>query len=202
MVRTIVLILLLGTIANSTYAQESDRYPGKGLFRASATFGVGLMTRSTVNGYLHGFLEYYVDDRISLRGGGLYFLFSDSKTTDTAAGINLKQPLLDNHQLRAGMFYHFGKHASFDPYIGLQPGIALSRYNEVVMGDNSSLVSGGLLVNPTYTLSGGFNYYSGKYFHLFVEARYTRGIHMATGNVKYLDELGFCFGLGFDIKKK
>lgn len=180
--------------------EASDRYPGEGLVRATATFSVGFMNRQTLNGYLHGIVEYYVDDRVSVRGDGFLSLFSSSKTADTAIGINLSEPLLMNHSLFVGGSYHFGKQPELDPYLGIQPGVSFSKYNEFILGPNGDLIQGDMSVSPVLSALAGFNYYSGKYFHLFVEGRYIRGIHMAGGNVKYLDEFRLSFGIGFDIR--
>jgi hypothetical protein len=194
-----MLLTLFGVPVVS--AQESS-YIDKGLLRASMTFSTGLMRSNTVNGYLHGFLEYYLGEKISVRGDAFYLLFSQSKTADSATGINLKNPLLLNSNLMAGLFYHPLNHSHIDVYLGFQPGIAYSQYNQQILGIDGNAVLTDKSFNPIYGFTGGINYYSGKHFHAYIETRFVRGVHLSNGSSKFLDELRISFGLGFDILTK
>lgn len=202
MVKSILLFILV-TIPGVLKAQENEtRYISEGLIRATATFAPGLMTRNTTNGYIHGFCEYFFDDRVSVRGDGSYLLFSNSRTEETAHGVDLQHPLLMNHSIFAGCSYHFNKHENLDLFAGIQPGLSVSKYNETLMGSDGNPVQGNASFNPVYSLLGGATWYAGKYFHFFGEFRYINGIHMANGYTKYLDEFRLSFGLGFDIRVK
>lgn len=202
MVRNLQIIVLLALFATPTIKAQETNYIDKGLLRATLTFSTGFMRNSTVNGYLHGLLEYYMGEKISVRGDSFHMLFSQSKTADSATGINLKNPMLLNSSLMAGLFYHPLSHEKLDLYVGFQPGIALSQYNQQVLDVNGNAALTTPSLNPIYAFTGGLNYYSGKFFHVFVETRFIRGVHLSNGNPKFLDELRISFGLGFDIKTK
>src|ERR1051326_2321979 len=114
-----VIILLIGVIVSQ--AQETkERYIRKGLLRAMGTISPGIMLKenaSTIS--LHGNLEYYVADNISLRGDSYYFL----KAKDN----NGNNPFDFNHSTFSGASYHFKTKNHFDPYFALEPGIAITK---------------------------------------------------------------------------
>ncbi len=167
---------------------QSD-FQKKHQIQASTTFSIGLMRDNVQNAYLHGFLNYFPEENVSLRGDGYYFFNSLSEL----------KPLASNHQVYAGGFYHF-KSAKIDPYVGFQPGIAISSRTDTIQSfDPTFTEPSGTSVNPLTSFVAGFNYFGGKHFSLFVETRYTRGIHLSNSWPKYLDELRFSFGLAFQV---
>ena len=114
----------------------------------------------TNNVYLHGNLEYYFDNKISVRGDGFYYVNS----------INKYSVFDFNHNLFFGPNYHFKTNNHFDPYISLQPGIAYSKDNLVfgpliLAGYATHQAKAGFspLISPTI----GFNYFANRFFHLF-----------------------------------
>lgn len=171
---------------------DTGRYIHRHLVRGVATIAPGFMTDGgNLHIYLHGNLEYYLDERISLRGDGFYFL--------SAAKGNA---WLQNHSILSGASLHMGNKNRFDPYIGLQPGVAISQ---LAFGGPCALYPC-LVASPGYTKANpiispviGFNYYFEKLFHLFGEARYVAGKHLADAPTYSLSELKFSFGLGWNV---
>ena len=97
-----------------------------------------------------------------------------------------------NHQLFAGMAYHFSKKSNFVPYIGVQPGLAATRYNGTTKTEATPLVSAVV----------GFNYFAAKWFHLFVDGRFVSGKHLSEFPPYSINELRLSFGLGFNLATK
>ncbi|MBN4073148.1 hypothetical protein JYT74_03795, partial [Crocinitomix catalasitica] len=133
-------------------------------------------------GYL-GFLQ----QRVEMRGDIFYFL---SNVGD--------RPRFDmNHQLYCGAFYHFSE-KNFQPYVGFQPGIAMSRSSEWQTIDSTTgLAKAKIAFNPLASVAGGVKYYADRFFYAFFETRYILGKHKADTYAIHLDEWRFAFGLGF-----
>lgn len=171
------------------------------LLRASASFSIGKLTadkESTIN--IGSSLEYYLDERFSLRGEGVYFIgYND----------NIPVGYKSNHGLMAGISYHFTEKKAFDPYIGLQPGMSFGKYGNLT---DSTMVSDtywlsnnrytNFHVNPTVSVHTGFNYYAEKFFHLFVDLRYLYGNFHSEIPTRSLNEIRIEFGLGFNFGLK
>lgn len=75
--------------------------------------------------YLHGGLEGYVSDKVSLTGDGSYYLGSSAETSYFAY----------NHSLFFGASRHFTANGH-DFYIGLQPGLSFTRLSEGTGGQS------------------------------------------------------------------
>jgi hypothetical protein len=146
------------------------------------------------NVYLHGNLEYYPEDKLSIRSDTYVYLNAlYSKYID-----------IKNYSSFTGISYHFTTKKQFDPYIALQPGIAYVNIEPAV-----SITIPGLSVlpevsgyAPLYSAAIGFNYYAKSIFHLFMEARYVHGDFAASPVALSLDELKVSFGLGFNLRAK
>lgn len=178
---------------------ENGRYIHKGLIRAMATISPGVLLEAKMNTIsLHGNFDIYIDEDISLRSDGYYYM----NTLDD------EKPLVFNHSVFSGASYHFKTSSHIDPYIAFQPGIAIARsYGPYVITKTNQ-------ANPTDDdraqykttadplLSGvvGFNYYASKLFHLFIESRYVFGTHLSDApGPTSLSEIKFSFGLGFNL---
>jgi len=187
MVKKFVLFLCIFPLLVS--AQEtSNSIAEKGLLRATGTISFGGMTKhEQTNIYLHGVTEYFVSNQITARGDIYYYLKSGDK-----------QMLNQNHQLFAGASYHFNTTSNFVPYVGLQPGIALTQANFVPIAigiNNENNVEASPLISGVV----GFNYFASKWFHLFIDGRYVSGKHLSNQKVITLDEFRLSFGLGFNL---
>ncbi|MBI4931043.1 MAG: hypothetical protein HY841_09795 [Bacteroidetes bacterium] len=209
------LLIVLSTFKISFSQDEKTQYIRKGLFRAQGTISPGILLKenaSTIS--LHGGLEYYVADNVSLRGDSYYFL--------QAKDGNDFAPFEFNHSIFSGASYHFKTKNHFDPYIAIEPGIAISKrksYSGVIECFTTPCpgeieINGRATANPLFSSAIGFNFFFQKWFHLFGEVRYVTGKNIADDSAfpialppapLSLNELKFSFGLGFNlnlIKKK
>lgn len=182
MVKNFVILSLLLPLC--LIAQENNSIAQKGLLRATGTISFGSMTKhEQTNIYLHGVTEYFVSNDITARGDIYYYLKSGDK-----------QMLNQNHQLFAGASYHFTNSSNFVPYVGLQPGLALTEANFVVVNGKNNVE-----VSPLISGVVGFNYFASSWFHLFIDGRYVSGKHLSNQKVIGLDEFRLSFGLGFNF---
>lgn len=186
--KKLFLFFLLLLAAEVSFSQaEKKQFIQKGLLRAMATISMGGITKIS----LHGNLEYYIAENVSLRGDSYYSL----KMFEPMWQIADPKPYLDfNHQTLAGFSYHFRTKNHFDPYFGFQPGVAISQsVTDWGMYSNQT-------VNPIISPLLGFNLYFEKWFHLFAETRYVIGKHLSDSYKPVsLNELRFSFGLGFNL---
>lgn len=182
-------ILALFLIQCSLFIGQNaeEAFDRKGIFRTTLTFATGYMPNNNLNNlYLTGNIEYYPSSDISLRGDGYYFFNS----------MNQDKTLKQNHSIFYGGAYHFGK-SQFDPFIGLQAGLAYSQCGIIQQGMNERASSFNPLISPV----AGFNYYALKWFHLFINVRYQYGNHLADDAILSLNEWNVSFGLGFNLQK-
>lgn len=187
-----------------SFAQtESSRFVDKGLLRAQGNVSSGVMLKSPgTNIYIHGDLEYYFEPNISIRSESYYFLST----------FNADPTFAMNHSNFSGVMYHFPTNGKFDPYAGVQPGIALTKLAKPVLlnADTAqwspySVSSFPTNFSPLFSASIGFNYYAYKFFNLFVHIKYVAGKHLSDIQTESLNELKMTFGLGWNIwviKKK
>ena len=192
MVRTLLALIVL--LPLWLYSQE-ENLVRDGLLRAQGTFSFGKFSDIEQNGlYIHGNLEYYVNEKISARGDLFYYLKPNNESI-----------LELNHQLFSGGSYHIPTNSNFNPYIGFQPGLSITELSAPVYilpvgvppptprASVSPLISGVL----------GFNYYANDWFHLFADMRYVYGNHLSNIAPEVsLNEIRFSFGLGFNINTK
>ena len=165
----------------SGFTQEKDWK-----INTAFSFAPGFLTEKTQSIQLHGYLGF-MKNRIHVRGDGYYFL----------GHFGERPRFTMNHQLYFGAFYHFSDKA-FQPYVGFQPGIALSQSSEyATWSDELQALEFKKTVNPVGSPAAGFTYYGEKYFFLFAETRYIFGKHKTNSYPIFLDEWRFSFGLGF-----
>lgn len=157
----------------------------KGLLRTTLTISPAILFKSKQSFfYLHGNFEGYVSKKISVVGETYFSLGNVSSVSPT---------FKFNHNIFFGASYHFTKNNN-DFYLGLQPGIAITRL--VVLSENTTRPKTG--VNPVVAMVIGYNYYVHKYFHFFVQTRMVAGQHLFDVR-KDLSEFRFSGGLGFNI---
>lgn len=197
MVRKKILLSLVCLGLGQLHAQE-DFSSYKGILRFDGTFAGGYnLAFKSVNYFLQGDLEYYVDDRWSVRSDIYYFL--NSRTNDPV------EPFKFQHSLFTGFEYHITK-GRLDWYAGFQPGLVYAQRQyaqiEALDGTINPLPAPGKAVAPVLSVNTGVNYYANRFFHLFVQARYNDGWFSDNYSVASLNEFRICFGLGFFIRLK
>ena len=180
--RWVVLISCLMLIKGFSQDNNTIR---KGLLSDQLTLSTSSMfSEKQSYFYLHGSLEYFVSDKISLAGEGYYYL---GNLSNDASIFNY------NHSLFFGASKHFTiKNNDF--YLGIQPGISISKLD----ANTNKLLETHVAINPLASIVAGYNFYVNKYFHFFVQTRLIEGetnfdIH------KNMAEIRFSAGLGFNL---
>ena len=192
------LILLLIPLLGLSQSDSSKQYIHKKLLRSCGGISPGIMTKQKItNIYLVGNLEFYVNRKISLRGESYYFIHTIDDTALFAF----------NHKTFAGAIYHFPTKNHLDPYVGISPGIAItkSKYGgycppgtnciQGFVGPTYSKVA----ANPLMSADFGINYYFQRWFHFYADVRYNYGKHLSDAPPESLSEFNFTFGLGWNI---
>jgi hypothetical protein len=168
------------------FLSNSQTYiPRKGLIKAMATLSPGKMLGYNESYfYLHGNVEGYVQDRVSITGEGYAFLGQQTNAPEAFKSIN---------NLFFGINYHFIK-KNGDLFIGAQPGVCIAQIAPTF--PKAPITHTG--TSPVFSAVMGYNYFVGKFFNFFIEARYIAGSHNYD-LYKDLSEIRFSAGLGFNI---
>ncbi|MBI3512257.1 MAG: hypothetical protein HY064_16475 [Bacteroidetes bacterium] len=165
-------------------------------FKVGATSGNNSVAYSNqkTNIYLHGTLEYYFDQRFSMRGDGYYFLVKD------------KNPggLISNHSSQIGFSWHLiKKEFAIDPFIGLRCGLSFVQTNPInykLSGDSlATVIPTNMQITPVWGPHAGINFFGAHVFHFFIEAQYLIGNYrpdMAPS--RNLNEIRISAGLGWN----
>lgn len=184
MEKKINLSILASFIVCFAFAQD-ETLIRPGLLRAQATYSPGfLLENKTSHYYLHGNIEGYVNNKISIAGEGYFFLTNGSTNTGD---------VLYNHSVFFGASYHFAKKMN-DFYIGLQPGISITKF----ANSTFNMIASEQGVNPIFSTLIGYNLYFYKFFHFFVQGRLILGQHNYYP-AHSLNEFRLSAGLGFNI---
>lgn len=190
------VVLLICSL--TTFSQTKEQYIFKHLIRADASIVSGYMPVNNIrNVHVNGNAEYYIDNKISVRGDATILLGSSGLSKDS---IGFK----DNHSIGLGIVYHFKTQSHFDPYFIFQPSIAYtSSYKLNYVDDETGIRErknyDGVL-SPLGTAGLGFNFYFQRFAHLFLETRYIYGNHLSNApNPLSLQEYRITFGLGFNV---
>jgi hypothetical protein len=191
-----LIIFILSFITVGSIAQEvakadfSNRYVDNGLLRFQGNLAFGKpLTRTATNMYFAGDVDYYLKGNVSVNGGIFYFV------NEYGGQDVFKQ----NHSLFAGFSYHFPTNNHLDPYVGIQPGVSLSRLNSesLLFIDVVAMSSFEASINPLFSVNAGMNFFANKYFNVFVNVKYQRGKHFSDVSAQSLEELKITLGLGY-----
>lgn len=148
------------TIMNAQNEIEIKKpFRSQGILIPTGTISPGFMINAPkTNLYVHGFAEFYWDDRVSYRGDVFWHVGTQEK----------RDLLAHNH----GLYYGFSVHQCFNRlnlYAGLQPGFSLSQeYNY----SGEDRFKGVMQVLPSASALLGMRYFIGKNFNYFAEGRY------------------------------
>jgi hypothetical protein len=193
------LILNLAVSAFIIQAQSDSTFRYQSILKGTATITPGfLLNKAQTNIYINGDLEYFADEKISIRGDGFWMVGTQQK----------KALLKENSAIFFGALYHFHKNR-FDYFIGIQPGLSLTKPNAT---DNSTTL---LLVSvntkteydykllPNFSPVTGITFYVSDYFNFFLNVRYVYARYFGYESSSLrLDELRISVGLGFQIHIK
>jgi len=185
--RAFVLFLLFCFVTGNA----QDIIPRKGLIKGMATISPAKMFGYNESYfYLHGNLEGYLSDKVSVSGDAYMFLGEQTKSPEGFKYIN---------NVFFGLNYHFVK-GNGDLYLGVQPGVCIAQLKT----ESPKVIEAHVGTSPVFSSILGYNYFVGKYFNFFLQARYIAGSHNYDLH-KSLSEIRFSAGLGFNIntiKKK
>ena len=182
----LILISIVMAFLTKLSAQDNAPFVRKGLLKATATISPSFMLNRHINNiYVSGELEYFLENKISVRGD--VFLYRDSQQNIPF----LKQ----NSMIFFGALYHFSKN-KHDLFIGIQPAAILSQPNML----DTSLVNYPVKINPGISVIAGYTFYVWDYCNFFLNARYVNTKYVGTSNgAIQLDEIIISAGLGFQL---
>jgi hypothetical protein len=173
-------------------AQQKDFYY-KGLVKTTGTIAPGFrVSDGELTMSLHGYLEYFMEEHVSWRGDGFYYMGEQEKPIS----------IYKNSTLKWGAFYHFHKpKRRLDLYVGLQPG--LNFVQPVVQDADDRDYYYKLQVVPVASGVAGLNFHFGDFFNMFIEGTYIGARYMGNGLTKVnASEFRISGGLGFHILNK
>lgn len=178
-----VIALLVGSFPFAK-AQDSTIIR-KGLIRAQLTLSPSYaFAEKQSYFYLHGNLEAYLSDKLSVVG--------DSYSSLGAVSSN--NTLFDfKHSGFFGTNFHFTKNTN-DFYLGFQPGLSYAQLSPA----ENNLTETKAGINPLLSAVVGYNFFINKFFHFFIQTRIITGQHNYDVN-KDLTEFYFSAGLGFNV---
>jgi hypothetical protein len=181
-IRFTLLVLLFTQVR--VYAQQAEIIR-PGLIRAQITISPSYMFGDKhTYFYLHGNLEGFLNKKLSVVGETYYYLGDQTSN-------NSKYEY--NHAVFFGFSRHFTKKNN-DLYIGLQPGVSLTKLN----ANENNLTSTSIGINPLFSTVVGYNFFVNRIFHFFVQTRFITGEHNYDIH-QSLTELRFSAGLGFNL---
>lgn len=197
MVRSASLLLLL--VSTLAFGQKRNRPEltgqdiiRKGLVRAQGTISPGwTIADGNTNLYLQGDMEYFLQDKVTLKGDISYFI-------GTVGDGYLKH----NHSLFFGAQYHFPV-KRFDPYIGFHPGVSFVQATNPIASTPEIDVTYSesvMKASPAISVATGFNFYVWRYIHFMANVKYVHAKHATEWGTNYaLDEFRISFGLGWNV---
>ncbi|MFZ5552579.1 MAG: hypothetical protein ACOZCO_05655 [Bacteroidota bacterium] len=169
----------------------------KGLLRFQGTIAYGRMFSLAANNiYLHGDMEYFPDNGFSVKSDIYFFLNSFSGD----------QPFKQHHSLFSGVMFHSKTESKFVPFAGIQAGINVAEASSMCLGQPCIQTTPPepleVTLSPLVSATAGLNYFSPRFFHLFMQARYVGGVFADNYNRVKLGEFRLSFGLGFHLYTK
>lgn len=181
-----ILGIALCTFSIAWAQEQEGPFVRKGLLKATATISPGTMlNRAVSNIYVPGELEYFLENKVSVRGDCYWYLNSQQKPDF------MKQ----NSMIFFGALYHFSKKKS-DFFLGLQPAAILAQPN---MRDSSGTFYPAR-IDPGVSLIAGYTFYVWDYCNFYLNARYVTSRYTGTSaGTLQLDEIMFSGGLGFQL---
>jgi hypothetical protein len=102
-----------------------------------------------------------------------------------------------------GALYHFSNRAIVDPYLGIQPGIHLTKF-KYFDDSGAGPFRTEFRVLPVASLVGGLNFYVSRFFNFYISSRAVFGTFSGGGAPLSIpmNELRVNFGLGFNLGLK
>lgn len=190
MVRRILMPILLLVVSYQVFAQGED-FVRAGLLRAQATFAPSIMLgQNQSNIFLHADVEYFLEDRISLRNDTYIYLMT----------INRDNSFKHYYSNFTGAAYHVPV-KNIDIHFSLQPGVGFIQTRESFFSDQE-LKNPRLKAIPMMAVGIGANFLIHKNFHFLAHVKYIKGTYTGGLEPLKINEFMFSAGLGWNINKK
>ncbi len=182
-----ILLLCINFLIAGAQTSGASQFSKKGIVQSAATISPGFMQHySQQNIFVSGHLEYYPEEKVSLRGDSYWFV----------SAVNKPALLKQNSMTMYGALYHFTKNKRADFFMGIQPGVTLTQPN-LQDKDGQALK---LKVTPLICGIAGFNYYVWDYIHFFCDLRYINSRYFQNVAAPIsLNQFIFSGGLGWQI---
>lgn len=188
MERKIICFLIL-FVSLSIYSQEVLKGERNGLLKATASFYPSKYINSNLKqDYLGGNAEYFFHDKFSFRGDVFQSLNDVQNTSFSMLGAT---------KLTFGFNKHFSK-GKWSPFVGIYTGV--SRLIEKSTLPSFAEIPPQVELLPVSGLMVGTQFYFYKYFHFYIETRYTH--QMNPFREGKLDDISFTAGLGFQLSTR
>ena len=169
MVRIFIALFLLALGGGSFAQEDTTKFRYQSMLKGTATISPGFLlnTVSQTNIYINGDLEYFPEDKISLRGEVFWMV-----------GAQQKPALLtQNSSLMFGALYHFHKNR-FDFFAGLETGVSLTKpcdsieYNTKIPVTVVAARNYDYKILPLISPVAGVTFYVSDYFNFFLKVSY------------------------------
>lgn len=179
-------ILIVACLMSFCLCGQNEVYIRPGLIRSSLTISPSwMLNKPEFNYYLSGFVEGFVEKKLSLRGETHYFV----------DGKNEIPFLKFNSATYFGVLYHVSQNNT-DAHIGFMPGLSIIKINDVNETYNQSKTH----IVPSFSVNAGATFYIWKYCHFFANISYIHAsIRGRRESIGRADELMVSAGLGFNI---
>ena len=180
----LIIFVFLVTKDHLARTDENGKIIRSGLLTTQLTLSPSRLFSNGQLFYLHGGIEGYLNDNLSISGDGYYYLgilSPENKEFDFM------------HNLFSGVFWHFTKKNN-DFYIGFQPGVSIVKLNS----ETFNLATTKTGINPVISPVFGYRFFLGDFFHFYTQARFVFGENNYYLH-KRIDEFRFSAGLGFNI---
>lgn len=180
------------------WAQERTSYFQPSLLRASATIApTRFYGQNTTVAFINGFVEYILEDKISVRGEGFVMVPNTPLVMTSTPEVFPR----NCNSWYAGFGYHIGK-KNWKMDFHAEPGILAAElaknYNQ-----NNVPYSYQWSVNPSYLIKIGTSYYFSKVCHFFAELNYSDAWARKTPYTSLsMKQYGISAGLGFHLVTK
>ncbi len=176
-----LLVMLLYTTSNA----QSNSVIRPGLVSTQLTISPSYqLNTKQAYFYFHGSMEIVVQPKLSWCGESYFYL----------GHLGNGNGLLDyNHSIFTGFSLH-KIHNNSDCYLGVQPGIAITK----LKATENAIPQSHPGINPVTSLIAGYTLYTDYYFHFFIQSRLILGEHHFD-KTQGLTELHLSAGLGFNL---
>jgi hypothetical protein len=187
----ITLVFLL--VSTLVYSQEKPSYFQPSLLRASATIAPTRFFKIySTAAMLNGYVEYVLEDRISVRGE--VFQCMPGVANLTFQSVNIPRNYTG---IYAGFGYHIGKR-NWKHSIHLEPGVSIT---EIAQDNINFSYKWG--VNPSYLLKVGTCLYVSRFFDFFAEINLSDSyVRNNPATSVSMAQIGISAGLGFHLLTK